>query len=139
MNQNLIFWPMMVQAIMSIWVYIPMGRARISSVKSGKASAYDFKLPKQNEPGEIAHLGNAVSNQFELPVLFFVVCLATHSAGLVDGPMLVAAWFFAILKAVHSTIHITSNKLKYRFRLFSASLFVVLAMWIWFAIRLVAA
>ncbi len=130
---------MIVQALMSIWVYFPMGRARISVIKSGKASAYDFKLPKQKEPGEIAHLGNAVSNQFELPVLFFVVCLATHSASLVDAPMLFAAWLFVILKAVHTTVHITSNKLKYRFRLFAVSLFVVLAMWVWFAIRLVAA
>ena len=139
MNQNLIFWPMIVQAFVTIWLYVPMSRARFSSVKSGKASPYDFKLPKQNEPGDIAHLGNAVSNQFELPVLFFVAGLAAHSANLVDGPMLLLAWTFAILKAAHSIVHVTSNKLKHRFRLFAASLLVVLLMWFWLAIKLVLA
>lgn len=139
MNQNLIFWPMILQALVSLWLYIPMSRARFGSVKSGAASAYDFKLPKQNEPGSIAHLGNAVSNQFELPVLFFAVCLAAHSAQLVDLPLLIAAWAFVTIKTAHSLVHATINKLRHRFRLFAAAFLVMLFMWIWFAIRLALA
>lgn len=139
MKQNLIFWPMILQALVSLWLYIPMSRARFGSVKSGTASAYDFKLPKQNEPGSIAHLGNAVSNQFELPVLFFAVCLAAHSAQLVDWPLLIAAWSFVLVKTAHSLVHATINKLRHRFRLFAIAFFVVLLMWIWFAIKLVLA
>lgn len=130
---------MILQALVSIWLYIPMSKARFGSVKSGTASAHDFKLPKQNEPGSIAHLGNAVSNQFELPVLFFAVCLAAHSAQMVDWPLLIAAWIFVIVKTGHSLVHATINKLRHRFRLFAFALFVVLLMWIWFAFKLALA
>lgn len=139
MNQNLIFWPIIAQALVSLWLYIPMSRARFSSVKEGKAAAHDFKLPKQNEPGSIAHLGNAVSNQFELPVLFYAVCLAAHSAQLVDWPLLIAAWAFAILKTTHSLVHASINRLRHRFRLFAAAFFVTCLMWVWFAIKLALA
>ncbi len=130
---------MIVQALVSLWLYIPMSRARFGSVKSGDASAYDFKLPKQNEPGNIAHLSNAVSNQFELPVLFFALCLAAHSAQMVDWPLLIAVWIFVVLKTAHSLVHATINKLRHRFRLFAMSFFVVVLMWIWFSIQLALA
>lgn len=139
MKQNLIFWPMIIQAFVSLWLYIPMFRARIGSIKSGAASAHDFKLPKQNEPGNIAHLGNAVSNQFELPVLFFAACIAAHSAQLVDLPLLILAWIFVIIKSVHSLVHASINRLRHRFRLFAMSFFVMVFMWIWFAIQLALA
>lgn len=139
MNQNLIFWPMIIQALVSLWLYIPMSRARFDSVRTGAANAHDFKLPKQNEPDSIAHLGNAVSNQFELPVLFFAVCLAAHSAQIVDWPLLIAAWLFVLIKSTHSLVHSTKNKLRHRFRLFALSYFVSILMWVWFAIRLALA
>lgn len=139
MNQNLIFWPLIIQVLVSLYLYIPMGRARIGSVKSGQSKAYDFKLPKQNEPQEIAKFGNAVTNQFELPVLFFAVTLAFHSTGLIDVTALALAWIFVILKTAHSFVHITSNKLKWRFQIFCASLGVCALYCIWFAIRLVLA
>lgn len=139
MNQNIIFWPMILQALVSLWLYIPMSRARFNSVKTGVAAAHDFKLPKQNEPGKIAHLGNAVSNQFELPVLFFAVCLAAHTAQLVDLPLVITAWAFVLIKSTHSLVHASTNKLRYRFRLFAASFLVMLFMWIWFAIKLALA
>lgn len=139
MNSNAIFWPMIVQALVSLWMYFPMSRARIGAVVSGKAKAHDMRLPRQKEPEEIAKFGNAVSNQFELPVLFFVVCLAAHSAGFIDTALIVLTWLFAILKAAHSSIHITSNRLKFRFRLFAAALITAIAMWIWFAIKLALA
>ncbi|MEM5503199.1 MAPEG family protein [Ahrensia kielensis] len=139
MNQNLIFWPLIIQALVSLYLYLPMGRARIGSIKSGQAKAHDYKLPKQNEPPEIAKFGNAVSNQFELPVLFFAITLAFHSAGLVDMVALALAWIFVILKTVHSFVYITANKLKWRFQIFLASLCVCTLYCIWFAIRLVLA
>lgn len=137
MNQNLIFWPMIVQAAITLYLYFPMGRARFKSVAAGQAKAHDYKLPKQNEPVEIAKFGNAVSNQFELPMLFFVVCLATHSAAQLDATMLVLSWVFVTLKTAHSFVHITTNKLKPRFRLFVAALFTAILMWLWFAVSLI--
>ncbi|KPA99880.1 MAPEG family protein [Ahrensia marina] len=139
MNQNLIFWPLIIQALVSLYLYIPMGRARFGSVKSGQAKAHDYKLPKQNEPQEIAKFGNAVSNQFELPVIFFAISLAFHSTGSVDIVALGLAWLFVVLKTAHSFVYITTNKLKWRFQIFSASLIICAVYCLWFAIRLVLA
>lgn len=138
MNPDWIFWPLIVQALFTLWLYVPMSRARVASIKAGTASASDFRLPNVDEKPETRQLANAVANQFELPVLFFALCLAAHAAGAVDWPMLAGAWLFVILKTAHSHVHATSNRLRHRRPVFMAAWVTCIALWLWFAIRLAA-
>jgi hypothetical protein len=139
MNANFIFWPMIIQAAVTLWLYVPMSRARVAAVKAGTAKASDFRLPNRDETGETRHIVNALSNQFELPVLFFAVCLAAHGAGVVDVTMLALAWGFVIAKTAHVTVHATTNRLRFRRPVFMVAYAIAIAMWLWFAIRLAMA
>ena len=136
MNPAWIFWPVIVQALVTLWMYVPMSRARVAAVKAGAARASDFRLPNVDEKPETRQLANAVGNQFELPVLFFALCLSVHAAGRVDAVMLAGAWLFVVLKTVHSYVHATSNRLRHRRPVFMAAWLTCIALWLWFAVRL---
>lgn len=137
MNSTAIFWPMIVQAALSLAMYVVMSRRRIAAVKAGQARARDFAIP--SDPELSATAARNVSNQFELPVLFFVVCLAFHQVGAVDVVALALAWVFAVARLVHAWVHVTSNRVIVRRRVFIAGYLAVILMWAWFAVRLVQA
>lgn len=68
MQSNAIFWPVFVQVVLSLAMYLVMSARRIAAVKAGQAKPRDFAIPR--DPEMSATAARNVSNQFELPVLF---------------------------------------------------------------------
>ena len=76
-------------------------------------------------------------NLFEVPVLFYVLCLAlyvTHRQGTV---LLALCWLFVALRAVHSAIHCTYNNVMHRFLVYVTSTLLLFGLWAWLALQLV--
>jgi len=134
MNQTLIFWPVIAQVLLTFVAYLVMSKRRMAAVKAGEARARDFKVPR--DPEASATAARNVVNQFELPVLFYVVCLAFHQVGAVDWIALGLAWAFAAARVVHAFVHLTSNIVMLRRRLFIVGFVFVGLMWAWFAVAL---
>ena len=99
-------------------------------------------------PGELATTRQAASrlqdvtaadnfrNLFEVPVLFYVLCLAlyvTHRQGAV---LVALCWLFVVLRAVHSAIHCTYNNVMHRFLVYVTSTVLLFGLWAWFGIQL---
>ena len=72
-------------------------------------------------------------NLLELPVLFCVLCLLLVATGTITTPLVVAAWLFVALRAAHSVIQCTYNRVMHRFAVYVASSLVLFAMWAMFA------
>lgn len=134
MMSTAIFWPVMAQVALTLVVYFVMSKRRIAAVKAGQARPRDFAIPA--DPEMSATAARNVSNQFELPVLFYVVCLAFHQAGAVDLVALILAWTFVAARIVHAWVHVTSNVVLLRRRIFVIGFLAVALMWIWFAVHL---
>lgn len=66
---------------------------------------------------------NNFKNLFELPVLFYGLCLYLFASGNVDVAYLVAAWLFLVFRTFHSIVHCTSNIVMLRFSLYSGAAF----------------
>ena len=75
-------------------------------------------------------------NLFELPVLFYALCLALAVTGIWTSWFAAGAWGYVGLRAVHSLVHCTFNNVLLRFAAYLASTLVLLALWIGFAVRL---
>ncbi len=76
-------------------------------------------------------------NLFEMPVLFYALCLAATAAG-ISTPLLVdGAWAYALLRAVHSLIHCTYNRVEHRFAVYAASSVLLFILWAAFIARVV--
>jgi hypothetical protein len=85
-------------------------------------------------PESVLQINNSIRNQFELPVLFYVVCFALWAMEAVGIVALVAAWLFVLSRIVHAWIHLTSNYIPNRRRTFTVGwwillFMVLLAMW----------
>ena len=135
MSQTAIFWPMLAQVLLVYIVYCVMGRRRFVAVKSGEAKAGQFKT-RGSEPATSATVAANLSNQYELPVLFYVLCLALHATNGVNYLTLALMWIFVVSRYVHASIHLTSNRLLLRNRSFVAGFLVLGIGWIWLALHL---
>lgn len=135
MTGELIFWPMLVQAMLTFAVYGVVSSRRMNAIKSGISKPSDYRIPTV-EPESSATAARSLINQFELPVLFFAACLVLFVLGAANLAAILAAWIFALSRLVHAYVHVTSNRLRYRRPLFITGFFSVLAMWILVALRL---
>lgn len=54
-------------------------------------------------------------NLFELPVLFYVLCLVAIFLDINNSLMINLAWSYVLLRAIHSIIHCTYNHVMHRF------------------------
>jgi hypothetical protein len=128
--QHAILWPMCAQALLTAVVWAWMYVDRIGEMRSKHISPQS--LPTAREAAQILERTAAADNfrnLFEVPVLFYVVCLALAISGLATPVQLGLAWLFVALRALHSFIHITYNRVSHRFTVHLASTLCVLFMW----------
>jgi hypothetical protein len=135
MNQTAIFWPMLAHVLLIYIVYGVLGRRRYFAVKSGEAKVGQYKM-RSTEPASSATVAANLVNQFELPVLFYVLCLTLHVTNGVNYLTVALMWVFVASRYIHALIHLTSNDLRSRSRSFFVGAVALLVAWIWFALHL---
>ena len=75
-------------------------------------------------------------NFFEIPILFYVLCIILYVFDDVSSIDIWIAWLFVIFKVVHSYIRMTSNYLPFRAYSFYGCVIVLLCGWINLAIKI---
>lgn len=138
MNPIAIFWPMVAHFALVAAIYVLLGWRRRLAVTRDGAKIRQFKV-RTEEPGASVAAANNLMNQFELPVLFHVVCLALFVTNGVSFVAVLLAWVFVALRYFHAYIHVTSNNLRIRSLTFAVGFIVLVLMWAWFALHLAGA
>jgi hypothetical protein len=57
------------------------------------------------------------------------------AANLTDRVFLVLEWLFVAARLAHAYVHVGSNHVPTRFRVFVVGFFVLIALWLWLALR----
>lgn len=100
----------------------------------GMASEHYFQAYGSDAPAEwIERPARTYMNLLELPVLFYVVCLAMLTTGKFDPAQLVLAWIFVATRYAHALIYIAFNNVPIRFAAFFTGLITLAVIWIRFA------
>jgi hypothetical protein len=125
-----IVWPAFALVALTLISVARLARMRFTAAHAGRVDPRYYKVFKgEGEPPELAAASRNVINLYEMPTLFYAgtaIALATGES----GPVLVTlGWAYVGLRALHSTIHLSSNKVMWRFRAFFASWVVLLAYW----------
>ena len=108
-----------------------MGLLRFSAVRRGEIDGRFFRLYKDyEEPEYLRVLSRHVVNLHEAPVLFYTISIIAFVTETVSTLIIALAWAYVALRYVHSFVHLTSNKVLHRFRLFATSQLVLLVLWI---------
>ncbi|TCM55915.1 hypothetical protein C8J36_103281 [Rhizobium sp. PP-F2F-G48] len=135
MTQTAIIWPVIAQVLLVTIVYGVMGKRRFGAVRQGTARARDFLIPSV-EPEASATVARNLTNQFELPVLFYTVCTLLAVTDGVSILTVSAAWLFVLSRYGHAFVHMTSNRLMLRHRLFVAGFFINALLWLLLALHI---
>lgn len=134
-SSTAIFWPVLAQVLLTYVIYVIMSSRRIGAVKAGLAKPSDFKVPSI-EPESSATAARNLSNQFELPVLFFAASLSLFVTGGAGVAAVVVAWAFVLARVAHCYVHITSNRIRIRRQLFTVGLVINFLQWVLLAIHI---
>ena len=130
MTVQMILLPLFVEVILTLVLWSWMAMLRTRDFNSGAVRPDNIALREPNWPKRTTQLANAFANQFELPVLFYVLTIleyVTHLAGIV---FVVLAWVFVILRLLHAYVHVTSNVVRLRGTLYGVGAFVLIIMWV---------
>jgi hypothetical protein len=136
MKPEAILLPMVVLALWTGVVLVLTGLRRLLAVKQGRLHSRAFALGESAEvPAELVLLNRNLMNLLEMPVLFYVVVLASVMLRHVALSSVVLAWVYVGLRLVHSAIHLTYNRVFHRFLAFATSNVILLVLWIGFLVR----
>lgn len=136
MTYPAILLPAFVQVALIFVLLFWGGAIRVSAVTSGAVRAEDIALGERAWPRRPTLIMNAFHNQFELPLLFFVLVILAMITRKADLLFVVMSWIFVVSRIVHAGIHATSNDIRSRFGAFMVGAIVLLIMWIIFALRI---
>ena len=109
-----------------VWIY--MYYRRISFILSQGIRPQDLRTPERASailPETAQYSANNLRNLFELPVIFYALCLYLYVTQSVDIVYMGAAWLYLALRVLHSAIQCTVNRVKHRFYVYFASSLVL--------------
>jgi len=131
-----ILLPVFVQVALTFVLLMRLGSGRLRTLSAGNTKVRDIALGESNWPADVTQVGNCFNNQFQLPMLFYVLvvlALVLHKADLL---FVIMSWIFVISRVVHAGVHITSNNVNQRFAAYTVGMVVLLLMWAIFAVRI---
>jgi hypothetical protein len=140
-KQAVIIYPLVIQVLLTLSVLTLLGPARGRSTRARRQRLSDpeVALGSNEWSKDAIKRGNNYRNQFELPVLFYVVvsfALITKGA---DRLMIVLAWLFVLSRLVDAAIHIGPNVVNWSGQEFVLGAGGLLAMWLKLALSVAMA
>jgi hypothetical protein len=138
MSLQAVLLPVVVLVALTFVLLGLMGRRRFLAVKGREVRVSDIALGQSAWPEAPARCGRAYQNQFELPVLFYVLVAFALMARKSDLAFVILEWVFVASRLAHAFIHVTTNHVPHRFAAFVFGMVVLLLMWLVFAIRVLA-
>ena len=131
MKPESIFAPVSALAIWTAIVVFLTGFVRIRAVRQGRAPRGAFRLGEApGVPADVTVVNRNLMNLLEMPVLFYVVCIAFYVTRHVDHGLVTLAWLFVALRVLHSLIHLTTNRVLHRLTAFALSNVVLAVLWL---------
>ena len=110
--------------------------ARRNALVGGQTKIKDIVLGQQNWPIRATQVGNCFRNQFELPVLFYILIALALPLRHADNVIVLLSWVFVVTRLVHAGVFVTSNNLNRRSLAWFAGVLVLFIMWIYFALKI---
>lgn len=129
MSDKSILLPMLGMMVLTAVVWFVLYARRLPAMRRAGKPAQAYTTPDKAAaflPEEVSYPANNLRNLFELPVLFYALCLYLYVTATAGNADVIAAWLFLVFRSLHSAIHCTVNIVIMRFAAYSAA---ALALW----------
>lgn len=136
MDNSLIVYPAFSMVCLTFILYIKnrldVGRA----IKEKKLELKYVKLYNIDPPDYVDLSRQTLKNQFESPILFYVlVCMLFVNDNLTNLDLFLA-WIYAISRYLHAYVRLSRNYIPHRALVFTLGLVILLVSWISFLTKL---
>lgn len=134
-----ILCPLFPMFVLTAFVLFYLASLRLAAVKAGEIDPRFFRGYRgYEEPEPLRVASRHLVNHFETPTLFYAVCILIYVTDQTNVFLVFLAWIFVLARYVHSFVHLTTNKVILRFRVFVLSWLVLVMMWLALAITLLS-
>ena len=128
--------PPFAEVILTFLLLFALAPLRAHDFNTGVTRPENIALREPNWSQRSLQIGYSYSNQFELPVLFYVLTILayfTHRAGVV---FVMLAWIFVVFRYLQAYVHVTSNKVRVRGLFFMISAIALAIMWVIYMVEI---
>lgn len=126
-----ILYPLLAMFALTAFCLFRLARLRFMAVRNGEIDPGFFRLYRDgDEPATLRVHARHITNLFEAPVLFYVIVIIAFITRQTGVLPLVLAWAYVVLRYAHSYVHLTSNRVLTRFRIFALSWLVLILLWL---------
>lgn len=139
MSIQFVLLPLFVEVLLTFGVMLGMMYFRTSTLKRGETRLQDIALREPNWPVQATKFGYAFANQFELPVLFYVLTILEIVTRHADLLFVALAWIFVLMRVLQATVHVTNNNVRVRGGFYGVGAIVLFIMWVIFIVRILLA
>ena len=136
MSVQMVLLPVFVSIGLTFFLLLWMTTVRTQALRGRETRLKDIALGQPNWPERVTQIGNCYRNQFEVPLLFYVLIALALPLRRADLFIVLMSWVFVVTRFAHAGIFVTSNNVQQRGLVWLAGVLVLLAMWIYFALKL---
>jgi hypothetical protein len=129
MSLQAVLLPLFAEVILTFVLWGYMAALRTGDLGAGGVRTDDIALREPNWSKRTLQAMYSFSNQFELPMLFYVLTIlayVTHKAGFA---FVILAWIFVIFRLLHAYVHVTSNVVRLRGSLYGIAALALIVNW----------
>ena len=125
-----IVWPLVAQVALTALVWVALYVQRLGEIGRRRLDPQSLRTSR-HALGVLEDVAAADNfrNLFEVPVLFFAAGGVLAALGGASALEVALAWSYVALRALHSLIHLTYNRVVHRFAAYAASTLAVFALW----------
>lgn len=136
MSVQMVLLPVFVLVGLTFALLLGMVWERRRALLSRQTKIRDIALGQPNWPERATKFSNCYANQFELPLLFYALIAIGLPLRRIDLVLVLLSWVFVVARFAHAGIFVSSNDLGQRSSAWLAGVLVLLAMWVYFALRI---
>jgi hypothetical protein len=135
MSVQMILLPLFVQVVLTVALGMLLAVRRRRALAAG-TRWQDIALREPNWPNDSIAANNAFTNQFEMPVLFYVLTILALITKQADFLFVVMAWIFVAMRVLQAGVFVTSNHVPTRGIFFGIGVIVLILMWLIYMVRI---
>lgn len=139
MSIQFVLLPLFVEVLLTFGVMFGMMYFRTSSLQRGETRLRDIALREPNWPVRATQFGYAFANQFELPVLFYVLTILEIVTSHADLLFVLLAWIFVVMRVLRAWVHVTNNNVRVRGAFYGVGAIILVIMWVIYIVRILLA
>jgi hypothetical protein len=139
MDLRFVLLPLFIQVLLTLCLLFWTARERFAAAGRGEVDVEVFRTTGGGMPPRATWVGRAYDNQFQLPLLFYVLTILAIFLHKTDFLFQILSWVFVLTRIAHALVYGTSNNLRLRFRWFLVGGLLLTLMWVIFIARVLVA